>query len=113
MDENAAQAIQRRLAGKTRHLDVLKPMVRKPRMPRFAAGPFQNVRIGLKLLVRIELEDMLLNLLAVNHAIGSQSLAILHHHFAAGGAAYAQFREPGEVLAQVEDKYTRLGFGEA
>jgi hypothetical protein len=53
-----------------------------------------------------------LNVGAVNHAILAQTLAVLHHHLRAGGAAQAQLGEAGEVLAHVKDKDAGLRFGE-
>src|SRR5207302_9673251 len=60
MDKHSSQVLQRRLARKSCDLDVLKSMVRKSRMPCFLPVPFQDIGVGLKLLICIELKNMLL-----------------------------------------------------
>src|ERR1035441_10684048 len=112
VDENAAQGVEGRLAGKPGDFDILEAMVVEAGVPGFQALAFRDKGIGLILLAGIHPDYVLLDVGPINDAILAQALAILHHHLGAREPAHAQLGEASEVLAHVEDKDARLRLGE-
>ena len=112
MQEDPAQALQRRFAGKAGDFDILESVIDKARVPRLARPAFQNIGVRLELLIGVHLNDVLLDIRPVNDAISAQSLAVLHHQLRAGLAAHVQLGVAGKVLAHIEDKDAGLGLRE-
>src|SRR5262245_16253438 len=77
MNKNAADIFQSWPARKSSHFDVLKPVISETRNRMCRA--IEDIRIGLKLLIRIELEDVFLNLIAIEPPGFVQTLAVIEH----------------------------------